>query len=168
MSEDTPSYKACPRCGTANAGPAHFCQQPGCGHNFQTPFTPPDPAAPQPQVQAPPAPEPAYIPQAPQYPQAPLYPQGAQPSPLYPTQPEVARKDRIVAGLLGILVGSLGVHMFYLNRTGWGIAYLVLTLCTCGIGLSVTVPVSIVQGILYLVASEEEFHRKYVVEKRFF
>ena len=166
MSGDTPTYKACPRCGTANAGPAEFCQQPGCGHHFQTPFTPQATEA-TPPVQAPQYPYAPQYPQTGQYPQAPVYPQAA-PSPLYPTHPDVPRKERIAAGLLAILLGSLGVHLFYLNRTGWGIAFLLVTLFSCGMGAALTVPLGIVQGVLYLVASDSDFHQKYVVEKRFF
>lgn len=42
------------------------------------------------------------------------------------------RKSRLVAGLLGILLGGLGVHRFYLGYIGIGILQIVLTVVTCG------------------------------------
>lgn len=45
-----------------------------------------------------------------------------------------AAKSRLVAGILGLLLGSLGIHRFYLGYTGIGIAQIVVTFVTCGIG----------------------------------
>ena len=44
------------------------------------------------------------------------------------------RKSRLVGGLLGILLGGLGVHRFYLGYIGIGIAQIVVTFATCGWG----------------------------------
>ena len=33
-------------------------------------------------------------------------------------------KSKVAAGLLGIFLGGLGIHKFYLGRWGWGIVYL--------------------------------------------
>ena len=43
-------------------------------------------------------------------------------------------KSKLVAGLLGIFVGELGIHRFYLGYTGIGIAQIVVTILTLGIG----------------------------------
>jgi TM2 domain-containing membrane protein YozV len=43
-------------------------------------------------------------------------------------------KSRLAAGLLGILLGGLGIQRFYLGHTGLGIAQLLVTFVTCGIG----------------------------------
>ena len=40
-------------------------------------------------------------------------------------------KSKIVAGILGILLGSLGVHNFYLGYTGKAVAQLLITLLSC-------------------------------------
>ena len=48
--------------------------------------------------------------------------------------PNGERKSKLVAGLLGILVGAFGVHNFYLGRTSRGIIQIIVTLVTCGIG----------------------------------
>lgn len=42
-------------------------------------------------------------------------------------------KSKVVAGVLGILLGSLGIHRFYLGYTGIGILQLILTPLTCGL-----------------------------------
>lgn len=46
----------------------------------------------------------------------------------------VEQKSKIAAGLLGIFLGSLGIHRFYLGYTGMGIVQIVVTFVTCGIG----------------------------------
>jgi TM2 domain-containing membrane protein YozV len=43
-------------------------------------------------------------------------------------------KSKIVAGLLGIFLGSLGIHRFYLGYTTIGIIQIVVTVLTFGIG----------------------------------
>lgn len=77
-------------------------------------------------------------------------------------------KDRVAAGVLAILLGCFGAHMFYLNKVGWGLAFLIFTVCTCGYGALITAPIALVQGILYLCANEPEFQQKYALERRFF
>ncbi len=47
---------------------------------------------------------------------------------------QVGNKSKMVAGLLGIFLGSIGVHRFYLGYTGLGIVQIVVTLVTCGLG----------------------------------
>lgn len=59
------------------------------------------------------------------------------------------RKSKLVAGLLGIFIGSLGIHRFYLGYIGIGIAQIVVTLFTCGIGGLW----GFIEGILILVGS---------------
>lgn len=48
--------------------------------------------------------------------------------------PGYQQKEKMVAGLLGILIGSLGVHSFYLGNTTKGILQIVVTIFTCGLG----------------------------------
>lgn len=43
-------------------------------------------------------------------------------------------KSRLVAGLLGILLGAIGVHRFYLGNVGIGIVQIIVTIVTLGIG----------------------------------
>lgn len=44
------------------------------------------------------------------------------------------QKSKMVAGLLGIFLGSFGVHRFYLGYTKIGIIQIVVTIVTCTIG----------------------------------
>ena len=43
-------------------------------------------------------------------------------------------KSKMAAALLGIFLGSWGIHNFYLGNTSRGIIQIVVTICTCGIG----------------------------------
>lgn len=56
-------------------------------------------------------------------------------------------KSRMAAGILGILLGGLGIHNFYLGYTSKAIIQIVVTIVTCGIG-SIW---GLVEGILILV-----------------
>jgi TM2 domain-containing membrane protein YozV len=77
-------------------------------------------------------------------------------------RPATQESKRIVAGILGILLGSLGIHKFYLGYTTPGIIQLVLGICTGGIaGI-----IGLVEGIIYLTKSDEEFIETYQVGKK--
>lgn len=43
-------------------------------------------------------------------------------------------KSKMAAGLLGIFLGSIGIHNFYLGNTSRGVIQIVVTLVTCGFG----------------------------------
>jgi len=47
---------------------------------------------------------------------------------------EFSGKSRATAGILGILLGGLGVHRFYLGNIGVGIVQIIVTLITIGVG----------------------------------
>lgn len=73
----------------------------------------------------------------------------------YPPAPYYAPvRSRIVAGLLGILFGWLGVHRFYLGYTSIGVVQLlmgtVIALFTCGISLVFVAIWGAIEGILCL------------------
>ena len=44
------------------------------------------------------------------------------------------QKSKVAAGLLGIFLGGWGIHRFYLGFIGIGIAQIIVTILTCGIG----------------------------------
>lgn len=65
---------------------------------------------------------------------------------------------KIIAGIFAILLGYLGVHKFYLGYTKEGIIQLILGLM-CGIGAII----GIIEGIIYLTKSDQEFYQTYQV-----
>ena len=64
-------------------------------------------------------------------------------------------KNKLVAGLLGIFLGGLGIHKFYLGQIGWGIAYLVF----CWTGIPAIV--GFIEGLRLIAESDAAFARKY-------
>ena len=62
-------------------------------------------------------------------------------------------KSKMAAGLLGIFLGSLGVHNFYLGYTGKAVAQLLITLLSCGIFGIVSAIWGLVEGIMILTGS---------------
>jgi TM2 domain-containing membrane protein YozV len=69
-----------------------------------------------------------------------------------------SKKSRVTAALLAFFLGGLGIHKFYMGSTGWGILYLVFcwTYIPAILGL--------IEGIIYLVQSDETFAKKYPPE----
>ncbi len=65
----------------------------------------------------------------------------------------VQGKSKLAAGILGILLGYLGVHNFYLGNTGKGVAQLLITLLTCGAGSLISGIWGLVEGIQILTGS---------------
>ena len=77
---------------------------------------------------------------------------------------------KVLAGVLGIVVGWAGVHKFILgyNKEG-GImlaSSIVLYFLTCGIGTLAVAIIGLVEGIIYLTKSDEEFYNTYQAGKK--
>ena len=83
-------------------------------------------------------------------------------------------KSKVAAGVLAIVLGALGVHKFYLGYTGPGIILLLATIVSAAltivlIGILGIIAISVivlVEGILYLTKSDEEFHSIYVENRK--
>ena len=83
-------------------------------------------------------------------------------------------KNRIAAGVLAIVIGAFGVHKFYLGFTKPAVIQAVLGglgffLSFVIIGIPILMAMSaigLVEGIIYLTKSDEDFERIYVVEKK--
>jgi TM2 domain-containing membrane protein YozV len=71
-------------------------------------------------------------------------------------------EKKVVAGVLGILLGGLGIHKFYLGYTKEGIIQLIIGVVTCGIGGII----GLIEGIIYLTKSDEDFVATYVTNKK--
>lgn len=69
---------------------------------------------------------------------------------------------KVVAGILALLLGSLGIHKFYLGYTKEGIIQIVASIVTCGIASIIP----FIEGIMYLVKSDEEFYKLYQEGKK--
>ena len=69
---------------------------------------------------------------------------------------------KLIAGILAIVIGSLGIHKFILGYTKEGIIQIILTIVTCGFaGI-----IGLIEGIIYLTKSDEEFYQTYQAGKR--
>lgn len=64
-------------------------------------------------------------------------------------------KSKVVAGILAILLGGLGIHKFYLGKVGWGLIYLLFS------WTSIPMFLGFIEGIIYLTMSDKDFEAKY-------
>ena len=62
-------------------------------------------------------------------------------------------KSKLVAGLLGILLGGLGVHNFYLGFTGKAWAQLLISVLSCGVLSAISSIWGLIEGILILAGN---------------
>ncbi len=63
--------------------------------------------------------------------------------------------NKLVAALLAIILGGLGIHKFYLHKPVQGILYILI----CWTGLPMLV--GFIEGIVYLCMSEQNFIWRY-------
>ncbi|HEV2329520.1 MAG TPA: NINE protein [Verrucomicrobiae bacterium] len=74
--------------------------------------------------------------------------------------------NKIPAGVCGILLGSLGVHKFILGYTGAGLIMLLITLLSCFVLAPIIHIIGLIEGIVYLCKSDDDFVRTYVEGRR--
>jgi TM2 domain-containing membrane protein YozV len=91
-----------------------------------------------------------------------------------PDRSEAASK-KLAAGLTGILLGSLGVHKFILGYNTAGIIMVVTSVVCWTVGACLIFPllgsvamtiIGIIEGIIYLTKSDEEFYQTYMLGKK--
>jgi len=84
-------------------------------------------------------------------------------------------EKKIAAGICGILVGGFGVHKFILGFNTAGIIMLVASLAGVVLGSCLVFPIlataamgviGLVEGIIYLTKSDEDFYQAYAIEKK--
>ena len=79
-----------------------------------------------------------------------------------PSQQDISSK-KLAAGLCAILLGSFGIHKFILGMTTPGVIMILLTVFTCG---TVTWLIGIIEGVIYLTKSDDDFYRDYMLGKK--
>ncbi|PHR13710.1 MAG: hypothetical protein COA40_03980 [Aequorivita sp.] len=79
-----------------------------------------------------------------------------------PSHQHNQENKKILAGILAILLGGFGIHKFILGYTQEGIIQIIITVVTCGIGSII----GLIEGIIYLTKSDEEFYQTYQVGKK--
>jgi TM2 domain-containing membrane protein YozV len=83
-----------------------------------------------------------------------------------PTQPT----KQLIAGYCGIIFGGFGVHKFVLGYAPEGFIMLVIALIggffTYGISLLIMQLVGLIEGMIYLNKTPEEFVNSYFVKKQ--
>lgn len=81
---------------------------------------------------------------------------------LSPQNSDVVSK-KTLCGIMAIIFGCLGIQYYIIGKIGGGLVTMLLTIVTCGLWSILT----LVQGILMLTMSDEEFYQKYIVTQSF-
>jgi len=79
-------------------------------------------------------------------------------------QPE---SKRVLAGVLGIVLGVFGLHKFVLGYTTQGIIMLLISVLSFGILAGLSGLIGLVEGIVYLTKSDQEFIEIYQKNQKF-
>lgn len=74
--------------------------------------------------------------------------------------------NKLVAGLLAILLGWLGIHKFIMGYQKEGLIMLLVSVLTCGVGATVMWIIGIIEGIMYLTKTDEDFVNTYITNKK--
>jgi len=98
--------------------------------------------------------------------------QGGNPA---PTEFQSFVSKKVPAGICGILLGGLGIHKFIIGLNKPATVMLVFWLLGLGTGMCIVVPlivsvamgiIGLVEGIIYLTKSDEDFYQTYAIEKK--
>ncbi|MEM8799846.1 MAG: NINE protein [Pseudomonadota bacterium] len=81
----------------------------------------------------------------------------------------VGQKNRVLAGLLGIFLGGLGVHKFYMGMTTAGL--IMLGVCIFGVIIFGLGPIAmgiigLIEGIIYITKTDQDFYDTYEVGQK--
>lgn len=74
-------------------------------------------------------------------------------------KPAKPYQEKVIAALLAFFLGYIGIHQFYLGNNERGILYL------CFSWTGIPAIIAIIDGIIYLTESDEEFYAKHLVKK---
>ncbi len=73
---------------------------------------------------------------------------------------------KVVGGILAIILGGLGIHKFMLGYQKEGLIMLLVSILSCGMLYPVVHIIGIVEGIMYLTKSDEDFVMTYIYGKK--
>ena len=73
---------------------------------------------------------------------------------------------KIIAGILGIVIGGLGIHKFVLGYQKEGMIMLLVSVLSCFTLAGVMHVIGIVEGIMYLTKTDEDFVRTYIFGRK--
>ena len=82
------------------------------------------------------------------------------------TQTPVGSEKKIAAGILAILLGTFGIHKFILGYTKEGIIMLLVTVLSLFTLSFITGVIALIEGIIYLTKTDEEFVATYIDNKK--
>jgi TM2 domain-containing membrane protein YozV len=75
-------------------------------------------------------------------------------------------EKKIAAGICGILLGALGIHKFILGYNTAGIIMLCITVLSCTVLSIIPAIIGLIEGIIYLTKTDEDFVNTYVTNKK--
>ena len=138
----------CTKCGAQNDDYSQFCAQcqavlPVIASRptaYQSDYQPPFPTGYEP-IQPP----------------APIYGQGSSQD-----WQSLGADKKLIAGILGIVVGGFGIHKFILGYQREGLTMLLVSVLSCGTLVAFMHVIGIVEGIIYLTKTDEDFVRTYI------
>jgi TM2 domain-containing membrane protein YozV len=87
-------------------------------------------------------------------------------TPQPPQTPPAGAEKKLAAGICGILLGALGIHKFILGYTTAGVIMLLVSVLSLGILAWVMGIIGIIEGIIYLTKTDEQFVATYVTGKK--
>lgn len=73
---------------------------------------------------------------------------------------------KILAGVLAIILGALGIHKFVLGYTTEGVIMLLVSILSCGFLAPVVSIIGIIEGIIYLTKTDEQFEAIYITGRK--
>lgn len=80
--------------------------------------------------------------------------------------PVPQENKKLIAGIFAIVLGPLGIHKFILGYQKEGIIMVLVSFLTCGIGAGVMGLIGLIEGIIYLTKTDEEFYEMYQVNQK--
>jgi TM2 domain-containing membrane protein YozV/cold shock CspA family protein len=82
---------------------------------------------------------------------------------------QIGGKSKIAAGLLALVLGGLGIHKFYIGANGAGVIMLLVFIfgwVLSGIPSFIIAIIALIEGIIYLTRTDEDFHQTYEIGKK--